>query len=278
MLCLLPAALLAAHASAATLPADTTRPAPAPRFTLGLRTANRTVYLQRAPQAQDDRGYLGTTLTYEAPSGFLASGYLNHSYAYTFLGEPFINFGEAMLGWQSTGNSNTYWTVQYTRLFVYGESALVQASLRNDFSASLTQYLGALTASASADLFVGGTNDFILTFDASHEFQLPALAHDTLRIEPTVEFGAGSQHFYASSLGKTSVVKTRKRGGTTTVYEVPATPGFAALGFTLSVPVAYEAPRWRVAATPSYLIPLSVPSGGDSRAIWYGTLEVAVKF
>jgi hypothetical protein len=238
-----------------------------------LASANRTVYLQRAPQGADDRGYLGTTLLYQAPSGFMASGHLNHSYAYTFLGEPFINYGEAMVGWQSTSNSDTYWTAQYTRLFVYGESALVQASLRNDLSASVTHYFDYLTASASADLFVGSTHDFILTFELSHAFELPVLAHDTLSLEPSVEFGAGSQHFYANSLGKSTQVKKRKR--TTTVFDVPSTPGFAALGYTFSLPITYRRGRCSLSATPSYLVPLHVPTEGDDHAFFYGTLGVS---
>lgn len=277
------AALLAAPLAAA---AQATTPAPPaeasaagatpPRLTVGISTANRTVYLQRAPQSADDRGYLGTTLTYQAPSGFLASGYLNHSYAYTFLSEPFINFGEATVGWQSTGSSNTYWTAQYTRLFVYGESALVQASLRNDLSAEVTHYFDWLTASASADLFFGNQSDFVLTLDVGHPFELPVLAHDTLTIEPTVEFGAGSQRFYAASLGKTSeVIRTRKNGTTVTTFREPSTPGFAALGYTLSLPVTYRARRFSVAATPSYLVPVNLPAGGDGRSFFYGTLGVS---
>lgn len=273
--------LLAGPAAAAPLPADTSRafaPDPTlPRLTATLSTANRTVYLQRAPQSADDRGYLGTLLTYQAPSGFMASGYLNHSYAYTFLGEPFINFGEGMLGWQSVSNSDTYWAVQYARLFVYGESALVQASLRNDLSASVTHFFGFATASAGADLFVGSTSDFVLTFDLSHPFQLPALAHDTLTIEPTVEFGAGSQHFYANSLGKTSTVKVKRRT-TTTVFDVPDTPGFSALGYTLSLPITYRTGRFSFVATPSYLVPLHIPTGGDDRSFFYGTLAVSRTF
>ncbi|WP_223648857.1 hypothetical protein [Hymenobacter psoromatis] len=270
--------LLAGRASLATPlpPPDSARTAP-PRLTVGLSTANRTTYLQRAPQAADDRGYLGTTLTYQAPSGFVASGYLNHSYAYTYLHEPFYNFGELMAGWQSVSNSDTYWTVQYTHLFAYGESALVQASLRNDLSASLTQFFGLVTASVSADLFLGNKTDFVLTLNASHHFQLPVLAHDTLSIEPTVEFGAGSQHFYAASLGKTTVVKTRRKGTTTTFTE-PATPGFSSLGYTLSLPVSFAAGRYVVAATPSYLVPLHIPNGGNTSAFFYGTLAVSRTF
>jgi len=273
MFCLLLAGIL----HLAPLPADTVRSAAPtlPRLTLSLATANRTVYLQRAPEPQDDRGYLGTTLLYQAPSGFMASGYLNHSYAYTFLHEPFINYGEAMVGWQSVGSGDTYWTTQYTRLFVYGESALVQASLRNDLSASLTHYFDYVTASASADVFVGGTRDFILTFNLSHPFELPVLAHDTLTIEPTAEFGAGSQHFYANSLGKSTVVKTKRRGNTT-VYTEPATPGFAALGYTLSVPVTYRTRRFSLEAIPSLLVPLNVPTGGDTRSLFYGTVGASL--
>ncbi|TDN38041.1 hypothetical protein E4631_19280 [Hymenobacter sp. UV11] len=276
----LPAAclLLTGPAAAAALPPDSAATSPPPRLTLGLATANRTTYLQRAPLAADDRGYFGTTLTYQAPSGFIASGYLNHSYAYTYLHEPFINFGELMAGWQSVSNSDTYWTVQYTRLFVYGESALVQASLRNDLSASITQFFGLITASASADLFLGGKNDFVLTFDVSHRFQLPMLAHDTLSIEPTVEFGAGSQHFYASSLGQTAVVKTRRNGTTTTTFAEPATPAFSSLGYTFSLPISFAAGRYVVAATPSYLVPLHIPTGGDTSAFFYGTLAVSRTF
>jgi len=264
-------------AQGAVLPPGPGSPAP-PRLTVGLTTANRTTYLQRAPPKTDDRGYLGTTLTYQAPAGFISSLYLNHSYNFETLQEPYINYGELMAGWQSVSDSDTYWTVQYTRLFVYGESALVQASLRNDFSASLTHFFDYVTASASADLFVGGTHDFVLTLDASHRFQLPVLAHDTLSIEPTVEFGAGSQHFYASSLGKTSEVKTTKRGGTTTVFREPATPAFSALGYTLSVPITLAAGRFSVAATPSYLVPLHVPAGGLDAAFFYGTLSVSRTF
>jgi len=68
----------------------------------------------------------------------MGSVYLNHSYAYQTLREPFINYGELMAGWQSVSNRDTYWTVQYTRLLVAGERALVQTSPRNDCSASLT--------------------------------------------------------------------------------------------------------------------------------------------
>lgn len=267
-----------AEADPLLLPPDSLATSPPPRLTVGLSTANRTTYLQRAPEAADDRGYLGTTLTYQAPSGFIASGYLNHSYAYTYSQEPFYNFGELMAGWQSVSNSDTYWTVQYTRLFVYGESALVQASLRNDLSASLTRFFGLVTASVSADLFLGGKTDFVLTLDASHRFQLPVLAHDTLSIEPTVEFGAGSQHFYAASLGKTTVVKTRRNGTTTTGFAEPATSAFSALGYTFSVPVSFAAGRYVVAATPSYLVPLHIPTGGDTRSFFYGTLAVSRTF
>ncbi|AMR29290.1 hypothetical protein A0257_20770 [Hymenobacter psoromatis] len=276
----LPAALLllTGQVAAASLPPDSAATVHPPRLTLGLSTANRTTYLQRAPQAADDRGYLGTTLTYQAPSGFLASGYLNHSYAYTYLHEPFYNFGELMAGWQSVSNSDTYWTVQYTRLFAYGESALVQASLRNDLSGSLTQFFGLVTASVSADLFLGSKTDFVLTLNASHRFELPVLAHDTLSIEPTVEVGAGSQHFYATSLGKTTVVKTRRNGTTTTAFAEPATPGFSALGYTLSLPVSFAAGRYVVAATPSYLVPLHLPTGGNTSAFFYGTLAVSRTF
>jgi hypothetical protein len=277
--CCLPLALLATRLASATPtpPADSLTTAP-PRLTVGFTSASRTTYLQRVPEPTNDKGYLGTTLTYQAPAGFISSLYLNHSYVYKQLGEPFINYGEAMVGWQAVGNSDTYWTVQYTRLFIYGESALVQSSLRNDFSASVTQFFGFATASLSADAFVGSTHDFILTFDLSHRFQLPVLAHDTLSIEPTVEFGAGSQHFYASSLATTSRVKTRKRGGTTTVLNEPATPAFSALGYTLSLPVTLAAGRFSVAATPSYLVPLHVPAGGYNASFFYFTLGVSRTF
>ncbi|MGI4967992.1 MAG: hypothetical protein ACRYGH_03510 [Janthinobacterium lividum] len=266
-----------AAATPAPLPPDSLATGPLPRLTVGLSTASRTTYLQRAPTAADDRGYLGTTLTYQAPQGFISSLYLNHSYAYRYLQEPFINYGELMAGWQSVANSDTYWTVQYTRLFVYGESALVQTSLRNDFSASLTQFFGVVTTSLSADVFVGSTHDVILTLDVGHQFQLPVLAHDTLSIEPTVELGTGSQHFYAASLGKTARVKTTRRG-TTTVFSEPATPAFSVLGLTLSVPVTFSAGRFSVAATPSYLVPLHVPVGGSSAAFFYGTLALSRTF
>ena len=278
----LPLALLAAHlAPAASLPPDSLTNPPLPRLTVGLSTATRTTYLQRAPMPAEDKGYFGTTLTYQAPKGFIGSVYLNHSYNFQSLEEPFINYGEVMAGWQSVRESDTYWTVQYTRLFVAGESALVQTSLRNDFSASLTQYFNFATASLSADVFVGSTHDFILTFDLSHPFQLPVFAHDSLTIEPTVEFGAGSQRFYTNSLATTSRVKVKKRGGgttTTVVTKEPASPAFSALGYTLSVPVTLAAGRFSVAATPSYLVPLHVPAGGYDASFFYFTLGVSRTF
>ncbi len=280
----LPLALLAthvAHATAPTLPPDSLTDQPLPRLTVGLSTATRTTYLQRAPAPAEDKGYFGTTLTYQAPSGFMGSVYLNHSYNYQTLQEPFINYGEVMAGWQSVRDSDTYWAVQYTRLFVAGESALVQTSLRNDLSASLTQYFDFVTASLSADVFVGSTHDFILTFDLSHPFQLPVFAHDSLTIEPTVELGAGSQRFYTSSLATTSRVRTKKRGGgttTTTVTKEPASPAFSVLGYTLSVPVTLAAGRFSIAATPSYLIPLHVPTGGYDASFFYFTLGVSRTF
>ncbi|MDJ0364667.1 hypothetical protein QMK33_05840 [Hymenobacter sp. H14-R3] len=278
--CCLPLALLAAHLAAAAPapPPDSLATAPPPRLTVGFTSASRTTYLQRVPERTNDKGYLGTTLTYQAPAGFISSLYLNHSYVYKIIGEPFINYGEAMVGWQSVRNSDTYWTVQYTRLFIYGESALVQSSLRNDFSASVTQFFGLVTASLSADAFVGSTHDFILTADLSHRFQLPVLGHDTLSIEPTIELGAGSQHFYAASLATTSRVKTRKRGGTTTVLKEPATPAFSTLGYTLSLPVTLAAGRFSVAATPSYLVPLHVPVGGYDASFFYFTLGISRTF
>ena len=274
--CLLPG-LLASHLAAATpLPPDSL--AAPPHLTVGLASATRTTYLQRAPAPAEDKGYLGTTLTYQAPSGLIGSLYLNHSYKYQTLREPFINYGELMAGWQSVRNSDTYWTVQYTHLFVYGESALVQSSLRNDFSASLTQFFGLVTASASADVFVGSTHDVVLTFDLSHQFQLPVLAHDTLSIEPTVEFGAGSQHFYAASLATTSQVRVKRRGGTVTKTVEPATPAFSSLGYTFSLPITLAAGRFSVVATPSYLVPLHVPEGGYDASFFYLTLGVSRTF
>jgi len=273
----LPALLASRLASAAPLlPPDSLAPA-LPRLTVGFTSATRTTYLQRAPAPAEDRGYLGTQLTYQAPRGFTSSLYLNHSYNFETLHEPFINYGEAMVGWQSVSNSDTYWTVQYTRLFVYGESALVQTSLRNDFSASLTQFFGLVTASLSADVFVGSTHDVVLTGTLSHRFQLPVFAHDTLAIEPTVEVGAGSQHFYASSLATTTQVRNKKRGGTTVVRE-PDSPAFSTLGYTLSVPVTLAAGRFSVAATPSYLVPLHVPAGGYDASFFYFTLGVSRTF
>ncbi|MDO7884002.1 hypothetical protein [Hymenobacter cheonanensis] len=271
---------LAPALAAPAAPTDTiaTAAAPVPRLTIGLASATRTTYLQRAPAPAEDKGYFGTTLTYQAPRGFIGSLYLNHSYNYQTLSEPFINYGELMAGWQAVSNSDTYWTVQYARLFVYGESALVQSSLRNDISASVTQFFSFATASLSADVFVGSTHDVVLTLDLSHRFQLPVLAHDTLSIEPTVELGAGSQHFYAASLATTSRVRTKKRGGTTTVVTEPATPAFSTLGYTLSVPVTLAAGRFSVAATPSYLLPLHVPTGGYDASFFYFTLGVSRTF
>ncbi|MGI4874124.1 MAG: hypothetical protein ACRYFX_23435 [Janthinobacterium lividum] len=270
----LPAALLTARlAAAAPAPADTTD-AP-PRLTVGFTAATRTTYLQRAPEKADDNGFLGTTFTYQAPRGFIGSLYLNHSFAYTNTEEPFFNYGEVMAGWQSVSTSSTYWTVQYTHLFVYDESTLVQTSLRNDFSASLTQYFDYLTASLSADVFVGNKSDVILTLDLGHQFQLPMAAHDTLSLEPTVELGLGSQRFYAASLGKTTVVKKR-RG--TTVFTEPATPGFSTLGFTFSAPLTYATGRFSFAATPSYLVPLHVPTGGNDQSLFYLTVGVTRSF
>ncbi|MGI4760254.1 MAG: hypothetical protein ACRYF0_06080 [Janthinobacterium lividum] len=275
--CLLSAFLLRfSPALAAPVPADTL--APLPRLTIGLASATRTTYLQRAPAPAEDKGYFGTTLTYQAPKGFIGSLYLNHSYNYQTLSEPFINYGELMAGWQAVGRGDTYWTVQYTRLFVYGESALVQSSLRNDFSASVTQFFNFATASLSADVFVGSTHDVVLTFDLSHRFQLPAFAHDTLSIEPTVELSAGSQHFYTASLATTSRVKTKKRGGTTIVTSEPAAPAFSTLGYTLSVPITLAGGRFSVAATPSYLLPLHVPAGGYDASFFYFTLGVSRTF
>jgi hypothetical protein len=274
----LPALLASRLASAAPpLPPDSLAPA-LPRLTVGFTSATRTTYLQRAPAPAEDRGYLGTQLTYQAPRGFTSSLYLNHSYNFETLREPFINYGEAMVGWQSVSNSDTYWTVQYTRLFVYGESALVQTSLRNDFSASLTQFFGLVTASLSADVFVGSTHDVVLTANLSHRFQLPVFTHDTLAIEPTVEVGAGSQHFYASSLATTTRVRNKKRGTTTTVVREPDSPAFSTLGYTLSVPVTLAAGRFSVAATPSYLVPLHVPAGGYDASFFYVTLGVSRTF
>jgi hypothetical protein len=275
----LAAGLLAGQAATATplLPGPSV--AAAPRLTLGFTSATRTTYLQRAPARADDRGFLGTTLTYQAPRGFISSLYLNHSYNFQTLDEPFINYGELMAGWQSVGAGPTYWTVQYTRLFAYGESALVQATLRNDLSASLTHYFDYVTASASADVFVGSTHDVVLTLDVSHPFQLPVLAHDTLTIEPTVELGAGSQRFYTASLGKTTQVKTTKRhGGPSTIYTEPSAPGFSTLGYTLSVPVSLRAGRFQLEATPSYLVPLHVPAGGIDQAFFYFTLGISRSF
>ena len=269
----LPAVLATTRLAAAPIPADTTQ-AP-PRLTVGLTAATRTTYLQRAPEKADDNGFLGTTFTYQAPSGFMGSLYLNHSFAYNTTEEPFVNYGEVMAGWQSVRDSRTYWTVQYTHLFAYDESALVQASLRNDFSASLTQYFDYLTASVSADVFVGNRSDVVLTFDLGHQFQLPTAAHDTLSLEPTVELGVGSQHFYAASLGKTTVVKKR-RG--TTVFAEPSTPGFSALGFTFSAPLTYETGRFSFVATPSYLVPLHVPTGGNDQSFFYFTVGVSRSF
>jgi hypothetical protein len=236
-----------------------------------------------APHYRPDQRYAhhlppaGTTLTYQAPKGLISSLYLNHSYNYQTLGEPFINYGELMAGWQATGNSDTYWTVQYTHLFAYGESALVQASLRNDLSASITQFFNFATASLSADVFVGNTHDVVLTFDLSHPFRLPVLAHDTLTIEPTVEFGAGSQHFYATSLATTNQVRTKRRGTVTKTVE-PATPAFSSLGYTFSLPITLAAGRFSVAATPSYLVPLHVPAGGYDASFFYVTVGVSRTF
>ncbi|QKG55810.1 hypothetical protein GKZ68_03625 [Hymenobacter sp. BRD128] len=278
---LLPVLLASQLASAAAPPLPdllAAGPGPAPPLlTLGFTSATRTTYLQRAPMPENDKGYLGTTLTYQAPRGFISSLYLNHSYNYQTLREPFINYGELMAGWQSVGNSDTYWTVQYTRLFAYGESALVQTSLHNDLSASITQFFGLATASASADVFVGNTHDLVLTFDLSHPFRLPVLAHDTLSIEPTVEFGAGSQHFYAASLATTSQVSSKRRGIVTRSVE-PATPAFSSLGYTLSLPVTLAAGRFSVAATPSYLVPLHVPAGGYDASFFYLTVGLSRTF
>ena len=271
------AGLLARPAAAAPTPADSLA-APLPRLTLALTTATRTTYLERAPTSADDYGLLGTTLTYQAPSGFMGSAYLNHSYAASDLHEPFINFGEATVGWQSTGDGDTYWTAQYAHLFSYGESTLVQAGLSNDLSASLTHYFDWLTASASLDLFVGRVHDVVLTFDVSHEFAWPVQAHSSLTLEPTVELGVGSQHYYAASLGKTSKVKESKRHGTITVFREPATPAFAPLGFTFSAPLTLHAGRYELSATPAYLVPLNVPTGGNDKSIFYFTAGVSRTF
>lgn len=225
----------------------------------------------------EDRGYLGTILTYQAPAALISSLYLNHLYNFKTLSEPFINYGELMAGGQSVSNSDTYWMVQYTRLFIYGESALVQTSLRNNFSASTTQFFSFATASVSADVFVGSTHDVVLTLDLSHPFRLPVLAHDTLMIEPTVEFGAGSQHFYATSLATTSQVRGKRRGVVTKSVE-PATPAFSSLGYTFSLPITLAAGRFSVAATPSYLVPLHVPTGGYDSSFFYLTVGLSRTF
>jgi hypothetical protein len=274
--CLL-AGLLTTYQAAATPSAPADSLATVPRFTIGLTSATRTTYLQRAPMPAEDRGYLGTTLTYQAPAGLIGSLYLNHSYKFETLKEPFINYGELMAGWQSVSNSDTYWTVQYTRLFIYGESALVQTSLRNDFSASITQFFSFATASVSADVFVGSTHDVVLTLDLSHPFRLPVLARDTLTIEPTVEFGAGSQHFYATSLATTSQVRSKRRGVVTKSVE-PATPAFSSLGYTFSLPITLAAGRFSMAATPSYLVPLHVPAGGYDSSFFYLTVGLSRTF
>lgn len=274
---LLPALVASRLASATVLPPPDSAALP-PRLTVGFTSATRTTYLQRAPAPAEDKGYLGTQLTYQAPKGFTASLYLNHSYNYQTLQEPFINYGELMAGWQAVGSSDTYWTVQYTHLFAYGESALVQASLRNDFSASITQFFTFATASASADVFVGNTHDVVLTFDLSHRFQLPIMAHDTLSIEPTLEVGAGSQHFYTASLATTSQVRVKRRGGTVTKTVEPDAPAFGTLGYTLSLPITLAAGRFSVAATPSYLVPLHVPTGGYDTAFFYVTVGVSRTF
>jgi len=273
--CLVPLALAGTLAAAQPAAADST--AALPRLTVGLRTASRTTYLMRAPLPADDQGLLGPALSYQAPSGFLAAGYLNHSYNSETLREPYFNYGELTAGWQATGDADTYWTVQYTRLLSVGDSHLVQGALRNNFSANVTQFSDYLTAGLSADAFFGGTSDLVLTLDVRHAFDLPVPGErTTLTLEPTVAFAAGSQRFYAASLGRTQVVK--KRRTTTAVFREPATPGFSALGYLFSAPLSLQAGRLGVLATPSYLLPLNLPADGLSGGFFFLTLEVSRTF
>jgi hypothetical protein len=52
-----------------------------PRLTVG-SARPRAPRLQRAPEPAQDKGYCGTTRTYQAPQGLMGLAYLNHSYNY----------------------------------------------------------------------------------------------------------------------------------------------------------------------------------------------------
>ena len=44
------------------------------------------------------------------------------------------------------------------------------------------------------------------------------------------------------------------------------------------LPITYRTGRFSFAATPSYLVPLHVPTGGDDRSFFYGTRALSRTF
>lgn len=252
-------------------------PVAPPRFLVDVNASNRNAYLNRAPEAADDHGYLATLLTYQTRWGGFGSVYLNHSFG---PGAEFIDDTETSLGYARAAGA-TEWSVQYTHLFVNAGSGLLKGSITDNLEGSLSHDFDLVQASLTADGFLGGKRrDVNLTGALGHSFYLPAFGTDTLAISPTVEVGLGTQHFYAAEL--TRAVRHRtgtfRKSKTTTTLDTPAAPGFGLTGYTFSVPLTLDNGRSTFSLTPAYLVPVRVPEWGNGEKLFYVTLGYVRRF
>lgn len=249
-----------------------------PRFLIETNASNRNAYLNRAPAAADDYGYLATMLTYQTRWGLFGGLYLNHSFG---LNRQLIDDTETTLGFaRSSGVSE--WSVQYVHLFVNAQSGLLKGSITDNLETNIDHDFDLVQASLTADLFLGNRRDVALTADLGHSFYLPAFGTDTLTIRPTVELGLGTQNFYAAELAR----PVRQRTGTFKKHnkngigyaDTLTPPGFGLTGYTFSLPLSLDNGRTSFGLTPAYLVPVRVPEWGNVKPFFYLTAGLSRRF
>lgn len=195
--------------------------------------------------------YITPSLGYFDKSGFYISGslsYLSSSSASR------IDLFSLMTGYDFDLSKQVSAGIYATKDFYTGSSTAVRSESKGSIGGNISYAPGAIVFDAGVNLLFSSQTDLSFNGSLAHPFYLGE-GDNRWSITPTIATNIGTQNYYNSYLS----TKTKKKTGNTAIVQVQKNK-FAVLDYELSLPIAYNAPKWGMFFTPTYAIPQSPAS------------------
>lgn len=258
-------------------------------YAIGLTYGNNQAY--HGIHSNEKLPYIEPNFTYTAPSGF----YTELFDQYLLRGGSKYNAFAATPGWNIDLTDNTTLNFNYTHYFLGSNppAFLISSDVSNSFETYIEQWIGKTKGRLSLDYDaykktakVKTPNDFLITPDIEHDFNITLSKKSSISINPEGEISFGtrnaSSHYAANSgadtvlsgqAGKLSRMQQKELQAQQEKQETD-NKSFGTLSYTLTLGVDYTIGNFDAEPAYNYNVSLYNTPGASNKPLGYFTIAL----